>query len=158
MSVYKVVFANNTVVSCEEAEHISLDKDVCYRHNDRKLISAYIHATSVSDAILRAQTLINETLDNRTSLNEIIIIEEQVSIYSEELKQLYSEKAAELRELVHHFQSVEEGASITFWGTEQLGMLSTKIETDGCEDKLTNALKLVCRQLCGSFVIVQKQL
>jgi adenine C2-methylase RlmN of 23S rRNA A2503 and tRNA A37 len=62
MRFYRVVFANNTVLSCEEEKHIkSYDEEVYYQQQDNgRLIFAYIKADHMVDANDKAYELIEQ--------------------------------------------------------------------------------------------------
>jgi hypothetical protein len=62
MPFYRVVFANSTVVSCEEEKHIiSYDDDVYYQQQDNgRLIFAYIKADNLVEAYDRAYDLVEQ--------------------------------------------------------------------------------------------------
>jgi hypothetical protein len=59
--VYRIVFANNTIISCEAEERTDFRADVYYV-KDRlgRLVFAYIKAESLLNALAKARQLITQ--------------------------------------------------------------------------------------------------
>ena len=64
MNVYKVVFANNDVISCQ-VENTTIDwvGDYYYEHTKAKLIYAMIKAENETEAMGKSTVIINRFLD-----------------------------------------------------------------------------------------------
>lgn len=61
MPFYRVVFANNSIISCEEERNVvPYNAPLYYEKDNGKLIFAYIRADSMADATSIAKGLIDE--------------------------------------------------------------------------------------------------
>jgi len=70
MLVYKVTFLNNEVISCgvtDPQKHQSMREDVYYSENNGLLIFALIKANSKSQALVKANALLNEFSSNNST-------------------------------------------------------------------------------------------
>jgi hypothetical protein len=59
MPIYRVVFANNTIVSCEEDNKSNPPSDISYEKDRQgRLVFAYIKAESLLQAVMKANELV----------------------------------------------------------------------------------------------------
>ena len=64
MNVYKLIFAKNTVVSCNHIKNqIKLDAQYYYEHDKGQLIYAIVKASNEDDAIATGNKIVKEVTE-----------------------------------------------------------------------------------------------
>lgn len=60
MNTYKIIFAKNTVLSCEIVGNMLINSDHYYEHDKGQLIFALVHAENELDATNKGYKIIRE--------------------------------------------------------------------------------------------------
>ena len=58
MNIYKLIFANNDIISCDLLPNVALGKEYYYEHDKGKLIHILLRAESEADALAKSDKII----------------------------------------------------------------------------------------------------